>query len=126
MPTFSSTKEKPYTPSDFEPIVLGGSDIASLTYRTSDFAGILSMGMDGEYSAPLVDIETTEIPPYYEIVCKDLGFLWIYDDSTLSQRIRGEEITLYQDSDDFNYIIAVKNPKSIVGSPVPTLIEKEN
>lgn len=119
----SNTKEKPYAPSDFETIVLGGSDIASLTYRTSDFAGILSMGMDGEYSAPLVDIETTEIPPYYEIVCKDLGFLWIYDDSTLSQRIRGEEIILYQNDDDL--LIAVKNAKSLVGSPVPVLIKKE-
>lgn len=119
----SNTKEKPYTPSDFEAIYLGGSDMASLIYRTPDFAGILSMGIDGDYYAPLVDMETTEIPPYYEEICRDFGFLYFYDDSTLSQRIRGEEIILYQDDDDL--LIAVKNAKSLVGSPVPVLIKKE-
>lgn len=60
----------------------GWSDIAALTYRTSDpkEIGELAFGEDGDYKAHLIANETP-VPDHYNLVLDtNEPWLWIYDD----------------------------------------------
>lgn len=87
---------------EYEKKIIGGSDIASLTYRTPQKAGILNFGGDGVYMAYVVDAEC-EIPKYYELTAESIAtdgwgtWLKLYDDSGLAEEFRSEKgIKIYQ------------------------------
>lgn len=80
---------------EYAPILLGSSDIASLTVRSGEDVIGLKFGSDGYYKAYLVDAEA-EIGGHYRKVLELKGWVWIYDDEERVFRARADEIIIYR------------------------------
>lgn len=90
---------------DYQKINLGMSDIASLTLRMPCKAECLNFGGDGDYSAYLVDGDA-EIPEYYKEKFSTEGWLKIFDDNSLTQKISGRIIKIFR-AGEYGCIIQV-------------------
>lgn len=79
---------------------IGVSDIASLSLVGLEESGrlkhaFLNFGMDGRYSAYIVD-KDAEIGGHYKLRDTFYGWLKIYDDDELVVEYRGAEIKVYR------------------------------
>jgi len=85
---------------NYEKHFIGGSDIASLSLVGLEESGrlkhaFLNFGMDGSYSAYIVD-KDAEIGGHYKLRDTFYGWLRIYDDEELVVEYHGKEIKIYR------------------------------
>ena len=77
---------------------IGVSDISALVLRSPDGVAELNFGADGSYSAYICD-GVVEIGEKYELRYEAKGWLWIYDDTGITEKINANCIRVYRAGD---------------------------
>ena len=104
---------------DFNKVYIGESDMAKLvlvgvSHESGDVeASILTFGGDSDYSAYVID-ENVTVPDHYHMVKDFDNWMTVYDDQSLTMKIRAKHIEVYR-AGDYGCIIRTSNRKSLFG-----------